>query len=164
MQVSQPCSRRTLLQWGCSLVGISVVSFALSACNRASEQDEMPLELACDGDKFAFDKTTLTAPVGQQVRLTFKNVSTNMHHNWVLVAGGQEIADQVNQASTAAGPSQNYLPADQSLILAHTKLTMPGESDTVTFTTPAQAGEYSYLCTFPGHYLAGMKGILVITA
>lgn len=164
MQVAQRLSRRTLLRWSYSIAGIGFAGLVLSACNNQREQDAIPLEIACDGDNFAFDKTILTAPTGQPVRVTFANVSTSLHHNWVLTTGGAEIADQVNQASTIAGPSQNYIPTDQRLILAHTNITMPGESATVTFTTPVEAGEYHYLCTFPGHYLAGMKGVLQVTA
>jgi uncharacterized cupredoxin-like copper-binding protein len=32
---------------------------------------------------------------------------------------------------------------------------------TFTFETPG-AGTYEFICTFPGHYLAGMKGNLVV--
>ena len=37
-----------------------------------------------------------------------------------------------------------------------------GETVKVTFNAPKEPGEYLYLCTFPGHYLAGMKGLLVV--
>lgn len=47
-------------------------------------------------------------------------------------------------------------------LLIYTKLLKSGETDTVIFATPAEAGEYTYLCTFPGHYLMGMKGTLVV--
>ena len=36
------------------------------------------------------------------------------------------------------------------------------KSTEITFKAPAAAGTYPYLCTFPGHYAAGMKGTLVI--
>ena len=32
----------------------------------------------------------------------------------------------------------------------------------VTFDAPTEPGEYVYLCSFPGHYAAGMKGLLVV--
>ena len=34
-------------------------------------------------------------------------------------------------------------------------------ASTATFTAPA-AGNYIFLCTFPGHYVAGMKGTLTV--
>jgi uncharacterized cupredoxin-like copper-binding protein len=42
------------------------------------------------------------------------------------------------------------------------KLAGPGETVVVTFKVPAKAGSYPYMCTFPGHYAAGMKGDLVV--
>ena len=38
----------------------------------------------------------------------------------------------------------------------------PNETGEVTFTAPAQAGNYPFLCSFPGHFLTGMKGMLVV--
>jgi azurin len=57
----------------------------------------------------------------------------------------------------------DYVPADQKAhVIASTKLAGPGETVDVTFKVPAKAGTYSYMCTFPGHYTAGMKGQLVV--
>ena len=37
-----------------------------------------------------------------------------------------------------------------------------GETVEVTFKVPAEAGSYPFLCTFPGHFVVGMKGNLVV--
>lgn len=163
MQRRKQLNRRAVLKRLFFLAAVGIASGVLAGCGGSAEQDALSLEIACDGNNLAFDKTTLTAPASQLVELTFHNVSNTFLHNWVLVAGGEEVAAQVNQAATAAGPASDYFPADTSQILAHTKLVARGESDTITFTTPTTAGEYMYLCTFPGHYLAGMKGIFVVT-
>jgi azurin len=47
-------------------------------------------------------------------------------------------------------------------VLAHTKLLGPAETDTVTFTAPYVAGDYLYLCSFPGHYSQGTKGFMTV--
>jgi azurin len=47
-------------------------------------------------------------------------------------------------------------------VLAKTKLLGPGDSDSVTFSAPAAPGNYTYLCTFPEHYAAGMKGVMTV--
>ncbi len=47
-------------------------------------------------------------------------------------------------------------------MLAHTKLLGPAETDTVTFTAPYVAGDYLYLCSFPGHYSQGTKGFMTV--
>ncbi|MCC6456811.1 MAG: hypothetical protein IT328_17785 [Caldilineaceae bacterium] len=132
-----------------------------------TEQDEasvVQLEVASADNQLAFDPTSLIAFADQQVDLTFYNSSTIFMHNWVLVNGDASVVDQVLQAAIAAGTDRGYLPEDMSHILAHTPLVAAGESATITFTTPATAGEYIYLCTFPGHCLAGMRGTLIITA
>ncbi len=157
-------NRRTFLKRAYYLAGAGIASLVLYGCSGSPEPNAFILEVACADNNLAFDPPTLTAPAGQAVRLTFSNVSTIFRHNWVLVAGGADVADQVNQAAIAAGADSGYIPADASQILAHTKLTPLGESDTITFTTPSAAGEYVYLCTFPGHYLAGMKGTLMVEA
>ena len=47
-------------------------------------------------------------------------------------------------------------------VLAATALAGPGETVDVTFKVPATAGSYPFLCTFPGHFAAGMRGNIVV--
>jgi len=47
-------------------------------------------------------------------------------------------------------------------MIVHSKSLGPREKDTIEFTAPTEPGEYDFLCTFPGHYLIGMKGVLVV--
>ena len=79
-----------------------------------------------------------------------------MAHNWVLSSPGKEsdVSSEGIQAGDAAGWVQ-----DGPNVLAHTKLTAPGQADSVVFIAPP-AGSYPYLCTYPGHNLT-MKGTLV---
>jgi len=42
-----------------------------------------------------------------------------------------------------------------------TKTIQPGEEDTVQF-TPTKTGQFSFVCTVPGHVDKGMKGILTV--
>ena len=46
-------------------------------------------------------------------------------------------------------------------MLIHTKLLGPGEEDTISF-TPLAPGVYEYVCTFPGHTAAGMRGQITV--
>ena len=46
-------------------------------------------------------------------------------------------------------------------MIAGTKIVDGGGSETLSFTAPA-TGSYTYLCTVPGHYPAGMKGALIV--
>ena len=47
-------------------------------------------------------------------------------------------------------------------VLASIPLQGPKQSGTITFRAPAEPGAYTYLCSFPGHYLSGMKGVLLV--
>lgn len=134
-------------------LGIAVgLCTVLSACDSTTE-----LNLNTVGDTMAYEQTSLEATAGQKVKLTFKNNGTQpaMQHDFILVKAGTDA--EVSTAGLTAGAAKDYIP-DSPNILAHTKLLKPGESDTITFTAPA-AGDYPYICTFPGHYPL-MKGVL----
>jgi azurin len=160
-------SRRRFLQGTTSLATLFVLTGALGACGgkSADQSDENVTKLAigCVGDNLAFDQPSLNAPAGAQIELTFTNRSNHHQHNWVLVNGGDAEADAVYQAALAAGDSNDWLPPDGPPVLVHTPLVDSGKSTMLSFQAPTQPGEYSYLCTFPGHFLAGMKGTLVVT-
>ena len=47
-------------------------------------------------------------------------------------------------------------------MIANTALAGNGETVEVVFKVPAAAGSYPFLCTFPGHFVVGMKGNLVV--
>jgi azurin len=50
---------------------------------------------------------------------------------------------------------------DSAEILHHTKLVQAGEQDVIEFTAPTEAGDYPYLCTYPGHW-AIMNGVMKV--
>ena len=107
----------------------------------------------------AYEQTTLTAPANTATSVTFNNESAGLQHNWVLVRGGDDVAAQVNTAGQA-DPS-DYVPNDDPNVIAATELLNGGASGDAQ--VPAlPAGSYTYLCTFPGHYDAGMKGVLTV--
>jgi azurin len=124
-----------------------------------------------DGDKtivlgtqpgLKFDTTTLTVKAGTRVRLVFRN-SDDMLHNFVLCTPGK--GQDVGAAAMALGldgAAKNYVP-DSDDVLFHTALTSPGGSDTIFFVAPDKAGDYDYICSFPGHSML-MKGVLHVEA
>jgi azurin len=124
----------------------------------AANKDSAPsnkIDLGSVGETMAYDKTELTVKSGDDVTLNFKNNSTTIQHNWVLVKPGKD--NDVGLAGIKAGPSKGFIPNDPA-VLAHTKLVDPTKSDTITFKAPP-AGDYPYICTNAGHHTV-MKGVL----
>lgn len=108
---------------------------------------------------------TITASPGEEIRIRLITRSdlpaSAMAHNWILLvmdADGQAFANAASQAR-----DNDYIPADMTdQILAQTDLAAGGETVEVTFTAPEEPGDYEFLCSFPGHYAASMKGTLTV--
>lgn len=112
-----------------------------------------------------FSKAHITAAPGQKITIKLVNKShlpaSAMSHNWVLLKPGAN-AGAIDAAAQSA-VDNDYIPASKKdQIIAHTHMVGGGESDTVTFTAPQKTGDYDYICTFPGHFTAGMKGVLTV--
>jgi azurin len=116
-------------------------------------------------DQMKFSVTQIEAKPGEQIRVVLKVVSTMpkaaMSHNFVLLAAGANATDFTNKSMMAAA-SGYIAPALKAQVLASTALAGGGETVEVTFKAPAKAGSYTFLCSFPGHFAAGMKGTLVV--
>jgi azurin len=117
--------------------------------------DKCKLEIA-GNDQMQYDKKELAVPADcKQITLTLKHTGKlpkqAMGHNWVLVNASDLTA--VANAGMGAGLQSDYLPPGDKRVLAHTKIIGGGQSDTTTFSTAAlkAGGDYSFLCTFPGH-------------
>jgi azurin len=119
------------------------------------------IQIASLANTMTFDKKELSVPAGAEVHLTFKNNATSsvLGHNWVLITPGTEAS--VAAAGLKLGETAGYLDVRDHDVLANTPLAKPGETVDVTFTAP-DAGKYTYICTFPGHYMM-MKGVLTVT-
>ena len=144
-----------------NVVLLLLAVIGLSACDRARASG-VTLELSSQGDQLAFNQTTFQVRSGEALTVVFRNRSKALQHNWVLVKGNDEVADQVSETALTAGLAQEVILVDNAQVLAHTKLLHSGEVATIRFTAPTEPGSYTYLCTFPGHYLIGMKGTLVV--
>jgi azurin len=111
-----------------------------------------------------FSVPTITAKPGEQlrIRLTAKGSMPKiaMAHNVVVLNKTANVTDFVTAAMNAR---PNFIPADKKAdIIAATELAGAGETVEVTFKVPAATGDYPYICSFPGHFQAGMKGMLTV--
>lgn len=117
------------------------------------------------GNAMKFDLTTIPVAPGELVKVVLTNASTLpkevMGHNWVLLAAGTDVmAFAMAAASDAAN---GYIPVKQKdKVVAAIGVLGPKESGEVTFRAPTAPGEYPFLCSFPGHTMTGMKGVLVV--
>jgi azurin len=112
-----------------------------------------------------FSLTTIAAKPGEQlrVRLVVKGAMPKvaMAHNFVLLNKGASPVDFVSAAVMASATA--YIPeAKKADVVATTALAGAGETVEVVFKVPAAAGDYPYLCSFPGHFQAGMRGTLTV--
>ncbi|MEM8531283.1 MAG: plastocyanin/azurin family copper-binding protein [Chloroflexota bacterium] len=129
------------------------VLFVLAACGGGNGGDTGSVStdhtIQSDEGAFAFQQESIAVPVGEEVSVTFENVS-GVQHNLVLVRGGDDVAATVNTDGNAVG-APSYLPEDQANIIAATSMLDGGGNETITFTID-EPGEYKYICTYPGHY------------
>ena len=116
-------------------------------------------------DDMKYSVTTIDAKPGEtlRVRLTAKGALPKiaMAHNFVLLKLGAKQIDFANAAAMAR-ETDFIPPAMKDQVLAATTTAGAGETVEITFKVPAAPGSYPYMCTFPGHFAAGMKGTLVV--
>jgi len=108
-----------------------------------------------------YDVTELEVKAGSKVKLVFNNLDDDMTHNLVIVEPG--TADEVGLAAFSLGvkaSQMSYVP-NNNKVLFHTTLLQPESSQTIYFTAPAKPGNYSFVCTYPGHHTL-MRGILKV--
>ncbi len=140
---------------------------ARSAAAPTANADGAVVHVINSDDKMRFDIARLEVTAGDrlvvELRNTGKMPKEAMGHNWVLLRKDADVQAYVNAAVVAR--TTEYLPAALSdQVVAATKLLGPGQRERVTFTAPTEPGNYVYLCTFPGHFGAGMRGVLVVNA
>jgi len=116
-------------------------------------------------DRMQFTLTEFTVKSGDTVRIIFNNTGqmpvTAMGHNVVVLKKGVDSNAYAGKAALAR--DTGFIPASEAdSVIAHTKLLGPDQSDTIEFIAP-EPGNYDYLCSFPAHCFAGMRGVMTVT-
>lgn len=144
-----------------------ILALTTSCLTLPAFSEEKKIELT-GSDQMQYSSKALEATAGDTVVLTLKHIGAlpkvAMGHNFVLLKPDTKIPEFSMVAMKAV--TTEYVPEDEEskkAIIAHTKLVGGGESDTVTFTVPAETGAYPYICSFPGHS-ALMQGVLTVKA
>jgi azurin len=107
----------------------------------------------------AYDTKEIKVKSGAKVTVNLTNTGSDesMLHNIVFVKQGSE-----KEVAMEGIPlkEQNYFNASNANVIAGSGVTKPGASVKIEFTAP-EAGTYSYICTYPGHWQK-MQGILIV--
>lgn len=99
---------------------------------------------------------TITVPEGANVTINFTNDDPNMPHSI-------GVHPDFNTAPAAPGVTPVFEGAISENPTSMTEATMPGDSETITFTA-SEAGEYTLVCYVPGHTVGGMWIRFVVSA
>jgi hypothetical protein len=90
----------------------------------------------------------ITVPEGYTVNLTLINQDPNMPHSAV-------ISSELRNFATPPSPEPVFAGGATSNPTSMVDSTMPGETETISFVAET-AGDYSLVCTIPGHSALGM--------
>ncbi len=97
---------------------------------------------------------TIVVPKGAEVHISFVNADTNMPHNFVVTPSGAPFAYMtMMQAPLAFSGAATPILRSQSGASA--------ESFDTSFAATSP-GQYTYLCTVPGHAEQGMYGSFIV--
>jgi len=111
-------------------------------------------------DSLLYDVDEFSVLAGRPIELVFENTDI-MPHNLVVTAQGALAAVGRAGEAMASDPdgwTRGYVP-DHPAVLVHTGLLQPGQTSTLSFDAPEKAGDYPYVCTFPGHWIR-MNGVM----
>lgn len=148
--------RRILFTAACSLAFV-----AASLAQDAVKEIVLKPDAA---NPLAYDTKTFTVKAGEKIKVTLENKGAiPQPHNLLLVKPGslQKVGALANGMLTdPQAMTKDYIPESED-ILHHTKLIQPGQSGSIEFTVPDEAGDYPYLCTFPGHWMI-MQGTMKV--
>lgn len=144
------------------------ILFALISAAMFQQASAQDAKIEITGnDQMQYNIKAFEVTEGQKVVLSFKHIgqlpAIAMGHNVVILAVGTAVPAFATKCAPAK--DNGYIPQDEESkkeIIAHTKMLGGGESDEITFTAPA-AGEYPFICSFPGHF-AIMQGVMTVKA
>jgi len=135
------------------------VSVASGVTSRSDSLVEVTLGTV--PEKMSYDLKTFEVKAGATLKVRFINHDF-MPHNLVFAQPGS--ANAIGMAAIAFGAegfAKAFIPESDQILMA-SKLLASKEEQVMEFKVPTKAGDYDYLCTFPGHHLL-MRGIMKVT-
>lgn len=107
-----------------------------------------------------YDVVKFQVKAGSKIRMIFSN-NDDMLHNLVIVK--PKTVDKVGEAAINMGldgAEKSYVPALDE-VLFHTALLQPETQEIIYFVAPSTPGDYTFVCTYPGHYTL-MQGVIKV--
>lgn len=148
-----------------SLVALMLAGFGTTIIDRPLELPPPRTVHLVATEEMKFDITEIKAQAGETLRIVLRAKGTLpktvMAHNFVLLKAGTDAQAFVNASATARATGF-IAPAVSAEVLASTPLAGAGETVQVTFTVPSKPGRYDFVCSFPGHFASGMRGVLTV--
>ena len=137
---------------------LSVLLISLIYISGCSSDKLVEVEVTPQGNLMEYAVKSFEVKAGQEIKLVMNNTATMpaMKHNIVILKDNSKI----QEVGLAALSAENYLPEHPAILIA-TPMADAGQVSSVTFTAPTQPGEYTYICTFPGHYNL-MQGKMIV--
>lgn len=107
-----------------------------------------------------FNPEQFQVKAGSKVKVVFNN-NDDMLHNFVVVLPGTAITvGELAMKLGLEGQEKNYIPTTNQL-LHFTNLLEPNATEIIYFVAPDKPGDYTYVCTVPGHFYI-MQGIMKV--
>jgi uncharacterized protein len=115
-------------------------------------------------NEMKYDLKTFSVEAGKPVEIIFENPDF-MQHNLLIgqIGSLEKIGEAANKlAADPKGSEKQYVPEIPEVLFA-TKLVNPQQTVSLKFTAPTKAGDYPFICTFPGHWSI-MNGVMKVVA
>lgn len=116
-------------------------------------------------DDMSYDVTEINMEPGETIRIELVTESNMppaaMSHNIAITEPGIDMSGFINE-SRRAEDNEYIAPGFEDQVIVATAMLGDGESDVIEFTAPEEPGEFPFVCTFPGHYEAGMTGTIYV--
>jgi plastocyanin len=107
-------------------------------------------------DNMFFSLDTIVGVTEQALTIEFTNTS-RLPHNIVIVDGDMAVATEVNRNAINQA---DYLPQHPAVVTTM-PMVLPNQTGSITWES-TQPGTYLFICTYPGHFDAGMYGTITV--
>ncbi len=114
--------------------------------------------------RMRYDRPEIVVQAGKPFELVLENTDI-MPHNLLVTTPGKmmEVAQLAERMATSPDAFAKGFVPESKEILHTTKLLQAGETERLVIVAPSQAGDYPYVCTFPGHWRT-MAGVMHVVS